>query len=195
MLVVNELPCGHCRQFIAEMEGGLDMAVVVPSKGVNVPAGSLLPYAFTPDQIQGQPTQYMFSGGVADGLRPEGGARWGADAAARAALGAARRSYCPYSGCPSGVAVRLSCGSVVSGSYLESAAYNPSLPPLQSAFVNVIVAGKGPIGHYEDEWKEIEEVVLVEMRDVAVKQEDVTRAALSAVAPTATLRVLHAERA
>lgn len=89
--------------------------------------------------------------------------------------------------------MRLTCGSVIAGSYLESAAYNPSLPPLQAAFVNLIIAGKGPIGHYADEWKTIEEVVLVEMKDVAVKQEHVTRAAIGAVAPDATVRVLHAK--
>lgn len=86
MLVVNELPCGHCRQFIAEMEGGLDMAVVVPSKEVNVAAGSLLPYAFTPDQIQEHPTQYMFSGRVVDGLVLEDDVRLKSDATAMAAL-------------------------------------------------------------------------------------------------------------
>jgi len=55
---------------------------------------------------------------------------------------------------PTGVALRLKDGSTYRGSYIENAAYNPSLPPLQSALT-------GLVGD-ERQWTEIEACVLVE---------------------------------
>ena len=55
-----------------------------------------------------------------------------------AALSAANRSYAPYSNAPSGVSFLLRDGSTVAGPYLESAAYNPSLPALQTALVSLV---------------------------------------------------------
>ena len=51
--------------------------------------------------------------------------------AAGEALKQAKLSYAPYSGCPAGLAIVTEDGHVYGGAYLESAAYNPSLPPLQ----------------------------------------------------------------
>lgn len=62
-------------------------------------------------------------------------------AAAQAALAAARQSYAPYSRCYSGAAVVTASGQVYSGSYLESAAYNPGLHPLQAALVAAVKDG------------------------------------------------------
>lgn len=75
------------------------------------------------------------------------------------------------------------------GSYLECAAYNPSLPPLQTALVNIIVNGNGPNGNYEYIWNNICEVVLVELSEAAVQHVNVTKVVLSAIAPKATLLI------
>jgi hypothetical protein len=61
--------------------------------------------------------------------------------AATAALEAAQQSYAPYSRCPAGLAIVTAKGGVYSGPYLESAAYNPSLPPLQTAIVDAVIDG------------------------------------------------------
>jgi cytidine deaminase len=53
----------------------------------------------------------------------------------------AMQAYSPYTHCPSGVAFILRTGQVVAGCYLESAAHNPGLAPLQSAVVSGIIAG------------------------------------------------------
>ena len=51
------------------------------------------------------------------------------------------QAYCPYSRCPAGVAVVAAGGEVHWGAYLESAAFNPSLGPLQSALTAAVRAG------------------------------------------------------
>eukprot|EP00250_Pteridium_aquilinum_P033110 c5209_g1_i1 orf=194-1309(+) len=79
-----------------------------------------------------------------------------------AALEAANASHAPYTNCPSGVALLTKKGKIFSGSYMESVAYNPSLPPLQAALV-AFVARDG--GSYED----IVEAVLVEKEGAAVQ--------------------------
>lgn len=192
-LAVNELPCGHCRQFLAELERVAAIRIIVPGQGLYMTHEQLLPFAFTPDQLQEGPhVRYMLSTSPDAPLELEQGDQDdGDDALVRAALDAAKKSYCPYSRCESGVALRLDCGIIVAGAYLESAAYNPSLPPLQVALVRAIVAGKGPAGCYDTEWASILEVVLVERPGAAVEHEHVTRAVVSAIAPAATVRVVH----
>lgn len=51
------------------------------------------------------------------------------------------QSYCPYTRLPSGVALATGSGAVYGGRYVESAAYNPSLPPLQSALAAAVIGG------------------------------------------------------
>lgn len=51
------------------------------------------------------------------------------------------QSYAPYSKCPAGAAIITAEGEVYSGPYLESAAYNPSLPPLQTAIIDAVIDG------------------------------------------------------
>ncbi|KAL2519384.1 Cytidine deaminase 1 [Abeliophyllum distichum] len=61
----------------------------------------------------------------------------------KAALEATNNAHAPYSGCPSGVALMDSEGKVYRGSYVESAAYNPSLGPVQAALVAYVAGGGG----------------------------------------------------
>ena len=61
--------------------------------------------------------------------------------AVKAAMQQATQSYAPYSHCPSGLAIATAGGAVYSGPYLESAAYNPSLGPLQAAIVDAVTDG------------------------------------------------------
>ena len=51
------------------------------------------------------------------------------------------QSYSPYNRCPSGVALLLEDGRVLGGGYIENAAHNPGLPPLQAAIVAALIAG------------------------------------------------------
>ncbi|KAJ0263064.1 Cytidine/deoxycytidylate deaminase [Hirschfeldia incana] len=101
------------------------------------------------------------------------------------ALSAANRSYAPYSGCPSGVALVDCEGRVYRGWYMESAAYNPSLGPVQAAIVDFVANGGG--GGFE----RIVGAVLVEKKDAVVRQEHTARMLLQVIAPKCYFEVFH----
>ncbi|KAG4136210.1 hypothetical protein ERO13_D08G266301v2 [Gossypium hirsutum] len=92
-------------------------------------------------------------------------------------------SYAPYSGCPSGVALIDVEGKIYKGSYMESAAYNPSLPPVQAAIVAYVASGGG--GGYE----RIVRAVLVEKSDAVIKQEHTARLLLQCISPKCEVKV------
>lgn len=69
---------------------------------------------------------------------------------------------------------------------MESAAYNPSLGPVQAAIVAFIVGGGGG---YEG----IVEAVLVEKEGAVVRQEDTARMMLNHIAPNSHFRVFHCD--
>lgn len=100
----------------------------------------------------------------------------------RSAFAAANASYAPYSQCPSGVAIATKRGYIYSGSYMESAAYNPGLPALQAAIVAFICGGGGS-------YDEIETAALVETIGAPVQHAATARVALKYIAPEACLHV------
>ncbi|CAM6106230.1 unnamed protein product [Calypogeia fissa] len=102
------------------------------------------------------------------------------------ALEAANSSYSPYTHSPSGLAFRTTQGGVYWGPYFESAAYNPSLPPLQTAIVAFLAEGG-------ESFEEISKVVLVEKEGTAVRQAGVVRLALDQISPKASLQVFEAQ--
>ena len=70
---------------------------------------------------------------------------------------AAAQCYCPYTQCAAGVAIVTSDGRVFSGGYVESAAYNPGLPPLQAAVVDAIVGGMPSYDQVPLTWRSSEQ--------------------------------------
>ena len=157
-LAASAPPCGHCRQFLQELPSAADLKVLVPSADAGEHAvhllGDLLPLSFSPGEL-GVPEHVHLLSQLRHGFRvppapaaPAGGSSGGVDLAlVHAALEAADSSYVPYTGETSaaGVALRLpasggDAGPVVSGSYMESCAYNPSIPPLQAALVSCSAA-------------------------------------------------------
>lgn len=129
-VVVSASPCGHCRQFMNELNQ--------PSLGILLPDGShhlseLLPHAFGPADL-----------GRRDGmLTTAPGQRMldEQDSLTLAALAEANASYAPYSGNRAGVALALDDGRVCLGRYLENAAFNPSLSPMQLALSQLMLCG------------------------------------------------------
>ncbi|MBA0612115.1 hypothetical protein Godav_012757, partial [Gossypium davidsonii] len=91
--------------------------------------------------------------------------------------------FLPHSGCPSGVALIDVEGKIYKGSYMESAAYNPSLPPVQAAIVAYVASGGG--GGYE----RIVRAVLVEKSDAVIKQEHTARLLLQCISPKCEVKV------
>jgi len=180
---VNAPPCGHCRQFINELDVA-QLEIAITDRG-NYSLGQLLPFSFGPDDL-GNATRLLQHPSYAIRLIDNSSEEQDKQLVELAML-AATRAYSPYSNCPSGVALRLHDGTTYRGSYIENAAHNPSLPPLQSALTGLVGAGKP--------WDQIETCVLVEKSlaeaGAHISQEGITRRLLSTIAPKARLVVLH----
>ncbi|USD64001.1 cytidine deaminase [Vibrio sp. SCSIO 43136] len=132
-VTINFSPCGHCRQFMNELNGAENLKIQLPDreeKGLY----DYLPEAFGPSDL-----------GIEEALmRPKAKQpELHSDSSLmQSALDALMISHSPYTKNPSGVALQLRDGSVYKGAYAENAAYNPSLPPLQVALVQVRLSGK-----------------------------------------------------
>ncbi|XP_068653045.1 cytidine deaminase 1-like [Aristolochia californica] len=190
-IAVSSIPCGHCRQFLQEIRGASEIKILVITESEEItykPLSYLLPHRFGPDDLLEKEAPLLLES-------PDNGLVWaprnGTDGAEEelrtAAVEAANRAHAPYTGCPSGVALMDSQGRVFAGSYSESAAYNPSLGPLQAAIV-AYVAGGG--GGYE----EIEAAVLVEKEDAVVRQESTVRLLIQAISPHCNFRVFRCRK-
>jgi cytidine deaminase len=176
-IAVTAAPCGHCRQFMNELSPDGDIQVLVEGKPA-VKLFSLLPSAFGPKDLGVE--DLAFPVREVDLILPKGPS----DALTLVALDAARKSYAPYTKAHSGVALATRTGLTYEGAYIENAAYNPSLPPLQTALVALLTAGES--------YSAISEVALVEMEGAPISQKSAAEAVLSAIAPGVKLRVLSA---
>jgi cytidine deaminase len=175
-IAVTAAPCGHCRQFLNEIASGEDIRIITLDDQPRA-LKSLLPASFGPKDLDQK--EALFTS-----------ARWrlrlndAGDALAQRALDAAQRSYAPYSKSPAGCAIELNSGLIVSGSYLENAAFNPSLAPLQAALVSIVM--------HQEEPANIKRVALVELGGAVITHQAETRMVLAALAPRASLDLLTA---
>jgi len=158
-LAVSAAPCGHCRQFLNETNQGGEIAIGFDD--VRLPLRELLPHSFGPDDLGNDTPLLRHKRNTVKTLEIPPDAD---DALVSAACEAAAQSYSPYTRSPSGVAVRLSSGEVFAGSYLENCAFNPAVPPLQAALINMVSHGRG------HEMDQIVEVVLVEDCTAPIQQ-------------------------
>lgn len=123
-MVVTHTPCGHCRQFMSELDGADALHIHLPHKQ-HIAFGDYLPDRFGPLDLG-------IDAGLLHPSRQQLYIDEG-DELAQAALDAAQSSHAPYSRAFAGVALRLNDGRIFAGRYAENAAYNPALPPLQCA--------------------------------------------------------------
>jgi len=179
-IAVTAAPCGHCRQFMNEMSPTGEIEILVEAKAP-MKLSSLLPMAFGPRDLGFQNGAFPVKETKLSIAQKKGD-----DEVSVAALAAAEHSYAPYSGALSGVAIRMKAGRIYKGAYLENAAFNPSLSPLQTALVQLILAGEN--------YDRISRVALVELRDAKISQVSVTRAVLSTIAPEVELQTMYATR-
>ena len=199
-IAVSSAPCGHCRQFLQEIRGAPDIKILITSAETGDendptrpeydkfnPLFQLLPQRFGPDDLLGKDVPLLLephynglsllseaqnqslSNGFCDVNGEVGQLK-------SAALEAANKSHAPYSGCPSGVAILDSMGKIYKGSYMESAAYNPSLGPVQETLVAYIAGGGGG-------YDKIVAAVLVEKEGALIRQEQTARLLLKSISP------------
>jgi cytidine deaminase len=170
-MAVSAAPCGHCRQFLYEFAGGREIDILLPGQPA-ITLTALLPQPFGPRDLK-----------VTEGpLTRTKIAVQNIESVAQAARYAAANAYSPYSNSPSGVAIRSRRGNVYRGSYIENAAFNPSLSPLQVALVEMAMAG--------EDFRDIAEVVLAEAANNSISQLSATKSVLAAIAPRAEFRLL-----
>ncbi|WP_413741280.1 cytidine deaminase [Sodalis sp. RH15] len=230
-ITVNYTPCGHCRQFMNELNSGVDIMIHLPGRAPATLA-HYLPDAFGPRDLSIQsllmdrvnhgyslakellsPDTTPLRGGLsvetaqggtskvscvtaahsstpeascvtaAHSSTPEASCVTAAKTASpmnglsaddpllQQALQAANQSHAPYSRAHSGVALQLADGRIFAGRYAENAAFNPSLPPLQSALILLNITG--------GDCRDIRRAVLVERE--ALSQWDATCATLLAL--------------
>ena len=172
MLAVSAPPCGHCRQFINELNGACDIDVLI-TKQPSTRFADILPMAFGPSDL-----------GISDRLMvsPDNQLTLESDSVlAQQALSAAASSYSPFSQSPSGIALQTSNGLYL-GRYAENCAYNPSLSPLQGALISLHLSG--------DSIRNISSAMLVERKESKVSQEKTSKQLLSLISDV-TLETLH----
>lgn len=179
-IALSAAPCGHCRQFMNELSPGGEIEVLIP-QSAPIRLSALLPMAFGPHDL-GRDAGALPIKPV--NLVP---AKLSGDALRQAALDAARTSYAPYSGSHSGAAIATRSGRIYKGAYIENVAFNPSLPPLQTALVQLILAG--------DDTAAIARVALVEISGAKISQKSATEAVLSAIVPHVRLETSFAKPA
>ncbi|KAJ7973715.1 Cytidine deaminase [Quillaja saponaria] len=196
-LVVSAAPCGHCRQFLQEIRGAPDIKLLITSDGHDKfnPLSHFLSHRFGPDNLLDKEVPLLLephhnrlsflresnnlSNGICNGnsSKIDGKLK-------HAALEAANKSHAPYSGSPSGVALMDFEGKIYKGSYMESAAYNPSLGPVQAALV-AYVAGGG------EEYDKIVAAALVEKDGAVVKQEQTAKLLLQSISPQCEFKAFY----
>lgn len=163
-VTINYTPCGHCRQFMNELNSGTDLQIHQPGHTAAT-LGDYLPHSFGPQDFDinerlMDPIDHGFQLTLEDPL-------------AKAALAAANHSHAPYSTAHSGVALEAEDGTVYAGRYAENAAFNPGLPPLQAALVLMNISG--------GDCQKIRRAILAEAQGAILTQWDATRAMLEAL--------------
>lgn len=173
-ITVNYTPCGHCRQFMNELNSGTEIRISLPDRAVSTLA-DYLPDAFGPRDLA---IKALLLDKVDHGYVPQG------DALAQAAIQAASASHAPYSESHSGVALLSASGQIVAGRYAENAAFNPALPPLQAALILLNMLG--------EDCRQIQRAVLAEAEQAILTQRDATLATLAALGcPHVDVVALH----
>lgn len=162
-ITVNYTPCGHCRQFMNELNSGTAIRISLPGRAVST-LGDYLPDAFGPADLN---IAERLLTPINHGFSLQG------DTLQQAAIAAANQSHAPYSHSYSGVALRSRAGQIYTGRYAENAAFNPSLPPLQAALILMNM--------HNEALDSVQQAVLAECPDAALSQLDATRATLAAL--------------
>ncbi len=172
-ITINYSPCGHCRQFMNELNGAESLEVQLPQREAQ-PLHSYLPEPFGPSDLGiNEPLLAAKSHGLStEDTCP----------LTNAAIRAANMSHAPYTHNFSGVAIRDNRGQIFSGMYAENAAFNPSLPPLQVALIAMNLADVAQ--------KDIEEVMLVENGNSSISYLQDTHNMLEALNPDIPLSYL-----
>ncbi len=158
-LATTVTPCGHCRQFINELNTADDIRIIL-CNGDETNLDDFLPNRFGPKNL-GNNKMLM------DKYYQELEIDFVPSLLESEALEQAKLSYSPYTYTFSGAAIKLKNGEIFQGTYIENAAFNPSVNPMNAAIVNCVMSGK--------DIKDITEAVLIEDEEAPNSQIEFSR--------------------
>lgn len=168
-MALSAIPCGHCLQFLSELEKDRKLIILNPHQPP-LPITAYLPITFNL-QInhklkESEPTTIEHE-----------------DELIMDAANALKLSSSPYTQSPSSVAIEATyeC-EVFTGAYIEISAFNPSLLPFQNALISFISSGHA--------FNTIKRVVLLEKKHAKTEHALITEALVKSLAPQA-LFILH----
>jgi len=124
LLIVSELPCGHCRQFLQELWDAPNLEIRVGEHAKTLAA--LMPNPFAQIRTEGQSL-------LDSPLQKLKFSEAGPGGSEQSLIEAAAMSYTPYSQSPEGVLLETTTGKRFTGNAIESIAFNPSIPPVIAA--------------------------------------------------------------
>ncbi|MDF6015030.1 cytidine deaminase [Vibrio harveyi] len=165
-ITINYSPCGHCRQFMNELTTAKELKIQLPEREEKS-LHDYLPEAFGPADL-----------GIQSGLMAEVKHEFACDdndTLIQKAVTAMNISHAPYTNNLSGIALEMNSGRVFQGAYAENAAFNPSLPPLQVALIQILMAG--------EQFEDIKAVALVENSQGKISHLADTQSTLEALNP------------
>ncbi|MCW8332006.1 cytidine deaminase [Photobacterium sp. SDRW27] len=174
-ITINYSPCGHCRQFMNELTTANKLVVQLPERAAKT-LQEYLPESFGPADLN---ITDALMAKIDHGMKTEA-----TEELVKLACQAANNAHAPYTKNFSGIALKAKDGNTFVGMYAENAAFNPSLPPLQVALVNMNMAGY-PL-------EEIEEAALVEKSDSTISHLADTQNTLEALNPDVPLTYVAA---
>jgi cytidine deaminase len=175
-IAISTVPCGHCRQFLNEFVTDKNLSILLPQADTMVPQTYHLSH-FLPDAFG--PKNLGLSGGIIRSGH-KGTIITNSDLLVQSAVTAMNASYAPYTKNFAGVALKAVDGIEYCGSYIENAAYTPSMSPLQSAIAYMNM--NRPI----ESSLAISRAVLVES-PTCISQHNATKTVLSFFAPRVPL--------
>jgi cytidine deaminase len=184
-IATSEPPCGHCRQFLSELFDPTELEILEPVPDENACHRSrlseILPRAMAPGDLGSDSSLATFIP-AARKLRL---LQHLDDVVVQAALSAAEATYAPYTGNLAGCALYIIDGGIISGRYMESVAFNPSVSPFHSAILqlNLMLIEKK---------QAIDRIVLVE-KPTRIRQKDQVEMLVQSWAPGIKLEYLIAK--
>ncbi|EPF2927241.1 cytidine deaminase [Vibrio navarrensis] len=173
-ITINFSPCGHCRQFMNELSTAKVLKIQLPQRDEKV-LHDYLPDSFGPADL-----------GIESGLMTKvdhGFSTDESDELLKAAISAMNRSHAPYTHNLSGVALQVRSGKTYLGAYAENAAFNPSLPPLQVALMQLLLDG--------ERFENIQSAALVESHKGKISHLACTQSTLEVINPDIPVSYLN----
>ncbi|WP_394125356.1 cytidine deaminase [Vibrio hepatarius] len=173
-ITINFSPCGHCRQFMNELSTADKLQIQLPERD-SKSLQEYLPESFGPADL-----------GITSALMTHidhGKQSQEDDEVLQLAIAALNRSHAPYTHNLSGIALKMANGRVYQGAYAENAAFNPSLPPLQVALIQLLLD--------RQKFEDIESAALVEVSEGTISHLATTQSTLEALNPDIPMTYLE----